>query len=128
MAVLRPDGRIALRGRKKEMYVRGGYNVYPAEIENVLAEDPSVAMSAVIGVPHPLYGEVGTAYVVAAPDAVVDTESLLERCGRQLAKYKVPEEILVVDSLPLTPSGKVKKVALRAEHVSVGTLSRRSVS
>ncbi len=126
MAVLRPDGRIALRGRKKEMYVRGGYNVYPAEIENVLAEDPSVAMSAVIGLPHPLYGEIGMAYVVAAADAVVDTDRLLERCRGQLAKYKVPEEILVVDSLPLTPSGKVRKVALREEHLRSASLTQPS--
>ena len=76
MAVLRPDGRVALRGRKKEMYVRGGYNVYPAEIENVLAEDDSVAMSAVIGVPHPIFGEMGRAYVVPVPDSLVDTDAL----------------------------------------------------
>ncbi len=113
MAVLRPDGRIALRGRKKEMYVRGGYNVYPAEIENVLAEDAGVVMCAVIGVPHDLFGETGRAYVVPAPGSVVDIDGLLDRCRRRLASYKVPDEIVVVESLPLTPSGKVKKVALR---------------
>lgn len=116
MAVLRPDGRIALRGRKKEMYVRGGYNVYPAEIENVLAADDRVAMSAVIGVPHPVFGEVGRAYVVPVAGALVDVDALVERCRRQLAEYKVPGEIVVVESLPLTPSGKIKKVALREQQ------------
>lgn len=117
MAVLRPDGRIALRGRKKEMYVRGGYNVYPAEIENVLAADDRVAMSAVIGVPHPVFGEVGRAYVVPVAGAVVDVDALVERCRRQLAEYKVPGEVVVVESLPLTPSGKIKKVALREQQL-----------
>lgn len=113
MATQRPDGRIALCGRRKEMYVRSGYNVYPVEIENVLASDDAVAMSAVIGVPDPLYGEVGHAYIVAAPGATVDVEALLSKCGRELAKYKIPAQIHVVDSLPLTPSGKIRKVALR---------------
>ncbi|PYE15984.1 fatty-acyl-CoA synthase [Williamsia limnetica] len=113
MATQRSDGRIALCGRRKEMYVRSGYNVYPVEIENVLASDEAVAMSAVIGVPDALYGEVGHAYVVPTPGATVDVEALLNRCRQQLAKYKVPAHIHVVDSLPLTPSGKIKKVALR---------------
>lgn len=114
MASLRPDGRIALRGRTKEMYVRGGYNVYPAEIENVIAGDPTVAMSAVIGIPHEVLGEIGRAYVVPADGAHVDVDAVTERCRRQLARYKIPDEIEIVDSLPLTPSGKIKKVALRS--------------
>lgn len=114
MAALRPDGRVVLRGRTKDMYVRGGYNVYPAEVENVIAGDPAVAMSAVIGVPHEIYGEVGRAYVVASPGAHVDIEAVLVRCREQLARYKVPAEIEIVDSLPLTPSGKIKKVDLKA--------------
>lgn len=114
MASIRSDGRVVLRGRTKDMYVRGGYNVYPAEVENVIAGDPAVAMSAVIGVPHEIYGEVGRAYVVPSAGARVDVEAVLERCRRQLARYKVPAEVEIVDSLPLTPSGKIKKTALKA--------------
>ncbi|MBI3225444.1 MAG: acyl--CoA ligase [Mycolicibacterium cosmeticum] len=117
MAVLRPDGRIALRGRLKEMYVRSGYNVYPVEVENVLARHPEVAMSAVVGMPDPFYGEVGYAYVVPSPGHIIDTDDLLAKCAKQLAKYKLPAKILVVDSLPLTPSGKIKKVELRDREV-----------
>jgi acyl-CoA synthetase (AMP-forming)/AMP-acid ligase II len=114
MARQRPDGRIALCGRKKEMYVRSGYNVYPVEIENVLFGDKTVAMCAVIGVPDDLYGEVGHAYIVPTPGTTVDIDALFGRCREQLAKYKIPARIYVVESLPLTPSGKIKKVALRA--------------
>lgn len=113
VAVQRPDGRVALRGRKKEMYVRSGYNVYPVEVENVLARQPGVAMSAVIGVPDEFHGEVGYAYVVPAPGQTIDTDALLAACAEQLAKYKLPARIVVVESLPLTPSGKIKKVELR---------------
>jgi fatty-acyl-CoA synthase len=113
MALRRPDGRVTLRGRKKEMYIRGGYNVYPAEVENVIAGAPTVAMCAVIGVPDDVNGEVGHAYVVPAPGANADPEALLDLCRTSLARYKVPARIIVVDSLPLTPSGKIKKVALR---------------
>ncbi|MFJ6263306.1 class I adenylate-forming enzyme family protein [Rhodococcus erythropolis] len=118
MARLRADGRIELCGRKKEMYVRSGYNVYPVEVENVLAADDSVAMSAVIGVPDAMYGEVGHAYVVPAPGVSIDIEHLIERCKNQLARYKVPAQIHVIDSLPLTPSGKIKKIALRRPPAS----------
>ena len=111
-------GRIALCGRKKEMYVRGGYNVYPVEIENVLSRHESVAMSAVIGVADGLHGEVGLAFVVPAGGQVVDPDVLLEHCRTQLARYKVPARIEIVESLPLTPSGKIRKVALKKSYVS----------
>ncbi|WP_027503063.1 class I adenylate-forming enzyme family protein [Rhodococcus sp. UNC363MFTsu5.1] len=112
IASISEDGHVTLLGRQKEMYVRGGYNVYPAEVENVLAADPTVAMCAVIGVPDETFGESGYAFVVPAPGAAVDTESLLERCRRALAKYKVPDRVEVVDGLPMTPAGKIRKVAL----------------
>ncbi|MCC3312985.1 class I adenylate-forming enzyme family protein [Nocardia africana] len=113
IASMSADGHIQLLGRRKEMYVRGGYNVYPAEVENVLSEDPTVAMSAVIGVPDETFGETGYAFVVPAPGAAVDPDMLLERCRRTLAKYKVPDQVEVVDSLPMTPAGKIRKVALK---------------
>ncbi|MGB6246724.1 class I adenylate-forming enzyme family protein [Gordonia sp. (in: high G+C Gram-positive bacteria)] len=113
VATMSADGHISIISRKKEMYVRGGYNVYPAEIENVLAADPAVAMSAVIGVPDATYGETGYAFVVPAPGSQVDVPGLLARCRRSLAEYKVPETIDLVDSLPMTPAGKIRKVVLR---------------
>lgn len=116
MATIDDTGHVRLHGRKKEMYVRGGYNVYPAEIENVLAADETVAMCAVIGVPHERFGETGCAYVIAAAGHEVDPGALRERCRHQLADYKVPDEIRVVAELPLTPAGKIKKVAVREAH------------
>ncbi|MFE3289389.1 class I adenylate-forming enzyme family protein [Rhodococcus sp. NPDC059234] len=112
VASMSEDGHVSLLGRRKEMYVRGGFNVYPAEVENVLAADPTVAMCAVIGVPDETFGETGYAFVVPAPGAAVDREALLVRCRRALAKYKVPDRVEVVDGLPMTPAGKIRKVAL----------------
>lgn len=106
------DGHISLIGRSKEMYVRGGYNVYPIEIENVLASHPSVLMSAVIGYPDPTFGEKGCAFIVPAPGAVVETEELTALCRRMLAHYKVPDRFEIVDQLPMTPAGKIRKVEL----------------
>lgn len=113
MAELRTDGRVRLRGRKKEMYVRGGYNVYPAEIENMLAKHPDVAMSAVIGVPDATYGEVGIAFVVPRAGHTIDVADLKQLCHTNLARYKMPEEIRVVDDLPTTPTGKIHKRELQ---------------
>lgn len=106
------DGHVTLLGRKKEMYVRGGYNVYPAEIENVLATHPSVAMCAVIGIPDAVFGETGCVFVVPAPGATVDPDALLELCRSTLAEYKVPDRVEIVDSLPMTAAGKIRKVEL----------------
>ena len=113
MALVRDDGRVVLRGRKKEMYVRGGYNVYPAEIENVIAQDPSVAGCAVVGVPDRLHGEVGVAFVVPSGPGGVTPEAILARCREQLAAYKLPSRVEIVEELPLTPSGKVRKPDLQ---------------
>lgn len=112
VATMSDDGHLAVVARKKEMYVRGGYNVYPAEVENVIAGEPTVAMCAVIGVPDATYGETGYAFVVPNPDSVVDVDRLLETCRSALAEYKVPDTVEVVDSLPMTPAGKIRKVLL----------------
>lgn len=113
VASISEDGHVVLLGRQKEMYVRGGFNVYPAEVENVLVSDPAVAMCAVIGVPDETFGETGYAFVVPAPGAEVDPGRLVEMCRVALAKYKVPDRIEVVESLPMTPAGKIRKVALK---------------
>lgn len=113
MAARREDGRIVMRGRKKEMYVRGGYNVYPAEVENVLASHPGVSACAVVGVPDPTLGEVGLAVVVPVPGQVIEVQQLHQLCRSRLARYKVPEKIRVVDDLPMTRTGKIHKASLR---------------
>ena len=111
LAVARPDGAIRLIGRLKEMFKSGGYNVYPREIEIALEAHPAVRLAAVIGVPDPLYVEVGHAFVVAT--GVTDDE-LREHCRTRLANYKVPKRFTIANDLPLLPIGKVDKRALRA--------------
>lgn len=112
IAMRSSDGHVALRGRSKEMYIRGGYNVYPTEVENVIAQIDGVAMVAVVGIPSEKYGETGRAYVVLREGAVLDAHAVIAECARQLAEYKVPDSVEFVSALPLTPSGKIKKADL----------------
>jgi fatty-acyl-CoA synthase len=97
-------------GRKKEMYVQAGYNVYPAEIENVLLTHPKVYMVAVIGVKDEFYGEKGVAFVI--PKGEVNEEELREYCAKYIADYKIPKKFVFTTSLPLTPAGKIQKSEL----------------
>jgi acyl-CoA synthetase (AMP-forming)/AMP-acid ligase II len=106
------DGNLRLVGRHTEMYVRGGYNVYPAEVEAVLGEHPTVDRVAVVGLPAPVLGDVGWAFVVPAPGAAVDADGLKAWCRSRLADYKAPDHVQVVDDLPLTSMLKVDKRAL----------------
>ena len=108
-------GYLTLRGRTKELFIQGGYNVYPVEVENVLSSHPAVQMCAGIGVPHPVLGEIGRYYVVSAPESRPTADELIEHCRSQLADYKVPREVVFRTELPLTPAGKVRKAALREE-------------
>jgi acyl-CoA synthetase (AMP-forming)/AMP-acid ligase II len=104
------EGRLRLAGRRKEMYVRGGYNVYPIEIESVLAEHPDVAEVAVVARADDVMGEIGVAFVVRRADAPVPTlESLRAFAGARLAHHKLPEQLEVVEALPLTPADKVDR-------------------
>jgi fatty-acyl-CoA synthase len=91
------------------MYISGGENVYPAELEGVFAEHPSVREVAVIGIPDPKWGESGRAYLVPSPGVEIDPEALLAWAGERLARFKLPKEIIIVDRLPRTESGKVQK-------------------
>jgi O-succinylbenzoic acid--CoA ligase len=110
---LDPDGRLVVTGRKGDMIVTGGENVAPAEVEAVLAEHPAVAEAAVFGRPDPLWGEAVTALVVPRAGAAVDAEELRRRCADRLAGFKVPKAIQLVDALPRTESGKLRRAALR---------------
>ena len=112
---LDPDGNLILVGRASDMYIRGGYNVYPLEVENVLTEHPSIAGAAVVGAERSVIGEIGVAFVVLAPGAPVPSPgSLRTWVAERLADYKAPDEVRVVEALPLTPMGKVDKGALTA--------------
>jgi acyl-CoA synthetase (AMP-forming)/AMP-acid ligase II len=109
------DGNLRIVGRLKEMYIRGGYNVYPAEVEAALAEHPAVARAAVVGVPDPVLGEIGVAFVVPAAGAPPPTRDALRSwCRDRLADYKAPDRLELVDELPLTSMHKVDKRALAA--------------
>ena len=109
------DGNIRITDRKKDMYICGGFNVYPAEVEGIMLRHPSVAQVAVVGVPDPRLGEVGHAVVVPRAGVEWDTEAFLGWCRESMANYKVPRRVRTVDALPLNPSGKVMKFQLRDE-------------
>jgi acyl-CoA synthetase (AMP-forming)/AMP-acid ligase II len=114
VGVLDAAGYLRLRGRRSEMFIRGGYNVYPAEIEDLLARHPKVARAAVVGVPDPVFGEVGWAFVVARDTAAPPTLAELRAfVGTELASFKRPDGVTVLPELPLTPMFKVDKRALR---------------
>jgi acyl-CoA synthetase (AMP-forming)/AMP-acid ligase II len=104
------DGNLRLVGRLKEMYIRGGYNVYPAEVEGVLSDHPAVARIAVVGAPDPVLGEIGAAFVVPAdPGAAPALDELRDLCRSRLADYKAPDRLVIVDDLPLTSMHKIDK-------------------
>ena len=106
-------GRLRLVGRSKEMYVRGGYNVYPVEVEAVLSAHPGVSAVAVVPRADPVMGELGVAAVVPRDEAAPPTLDDLRAFGRdQLAGYKLPEALAIVEALPLTPMEKVDRAAL----------------
>ncbi|MER7544673.1 class I adenylate-forming enzyme family protein [Actinomadura sp.] len=118
MVEMEPDGHLVLRGRKKEMYIQGGFNVYPVEIENVLTAHPGVAMAAGIGVPDEVLGEIGRFYVVPHPGAEPPTEEeLTAYCRERLADYKVPRQFVVTSEVPLTPVGKIHKARLKDDYL-----------
>ncbi|MBS1178744.1 MAG: o-succinylbenzoate--CoA ligase [Proteobacteria bacterium] len=110
------DGYIYVTDRIKDMIISGGENIYPAEIERVLAEHPALRDVAVIGVPDERWGEVPKAVVVAEPDATVDAEQLLAWCRERLASFKCPKTIDVVAELPRNPTGKILKKDLRKPY------------
>ena len=108
------EGYFRIAGRQKDMFISGGENVYPAEVENILLGHPAVLLAAVVGVADPRWGEVGLAVVVAR--SAVDPEALLAWCQARLARFKVPKRVVLAEALPLNASGKVDKVALRRSH------------
>jgi len=113
------DGYVSIVGRSKDLIISGGYNVYPAEVEGCINALAGVAESAVVGVPHPDFGEVGVAVVVAQPGAVLDAAAILSELRTRIAHYKVPRQVFVVAELPRNAMGKVQKKLLREEHAGL---------
>jgi acyl-CoA synthetase (AMP-forming)/AMP-acid ligase II len=114
LGYLDDDGFLYLVGRKKDLIVRGGHNVYPTDIENVILEHPAVREAAVVGVPHDVLGEDIAAFVVRKPDAAVGGDELQSFCADHLADYKRPRQVTFVDELPRNATGKVMKHVLTA--------------
>jgi acyl-CoA synthetase (AMP-forming)/AMP-acid ligase II len=118
LGALDDDGRLQIVGRVKDMFIVGGFNAYPAEIENALLRHPSIRQAAVIGIPDHRLGEVGMAFVVTS--GTVSADDIMEWSRDQMANYKVPRAVEVVDELPLNATGKVMKDALRERAVTTG--------
>lgn len=112
-ATVTRDGHLVLVDRWKDMYISGGENVYPAEVENALYAHPGVSQAAVVGMPHPRWGEAGVAFVVPARGSTLTPDELIGWCRQRLAAFKVPVRVLLVDELPRNATGKVLKAPLR---------------
>src|SRR5690606_5586252 len=109
------EGFLYIVDRKKDMIIRGGENVYPVEVEEVLYQMDEILEAAVVGVPHEVYGEVPKAYVVLKEGRSLSAEAILQYCQKSLAKYKLPVEIEFLNTLPRNASGKVLKHVLRSQ-------------
>ncbi len=112
-------GYVTIVGRSKDLIISGGYNVYPAEIEGYINEMPGVAESALVGVPHPDFGEVGVAIVIAKAGAPLDADKIIATLKSQLANFKIPKKCFVVPELPRNTMGKVQKNLLRDQHINL---------
>lgn len=124
IGVIDGDGYLSIVGRAKDLIISGGYNVYPKEVEGVIDDLPGIEESAVVGVGHPDFGEVGLAFVCRDDSSDdVSEESILAHLKQHLANYKVPKKVYFVDSLPRNTMGKVQKALLREQHKQTFMLS-----
>ena len=115
IATMNAEGYIDITDRKKDMFIVGGFNAYPAEIERQLTEHPEVGMASVIGIPDERLGEVGAAFVVATPSGAPEEAAIVAWCRERMANYKVPRRVWIVEDLPMNASNKVKKQDLRGQ-------------
>jgi acyl-CoA synthetase (AMP-forming)/AMP-acid ligase II len=111
------DGYLYIVGRNKEMIISGGFNVYAREVEDALASHPAVADVAVVGLPHPDWGECVAAFIVSRAGVAPTIEGLLEHCAEHIAGYKKPRVIKLVDALPRNEAGKILKQKLRESYL-----------
>ncbi|MCU1455149.1 MAG: AMP-dependent synthetase and ligase [Acidimicrobiales bacterium] len=115
IGMIRADGNLVITDRMKDMYIVGGFNTYPAEIENVMSTHPAIAAVAVVGVPDERLGEVGSAFVIPASGVAADPDEIMAWCRGRMANYKVPRHVHVVEDFPLNATGKVLKFKLRVQ-------------
>ena len=115
IGILDDNGYIKITDRSKDMFIVGGFNAYPAEIENILCDHPAISQAAVIGIEDERMGEVAKAYVVLKPNQALDSDSLLQWSKDNMANYKVPREIVFVKELPTNAAGKIMKYLLKDE-------------
>jgi acyl-CoA synthetase (AMP-forming)/AMP-acid ligase II len=118
LATMDDRGYVRIVGRSKDMLIVGGFNVYPAEVENTLQAHDAIGQVAVIGVPDERMGDVGMAYVVPASGQSVDPDAIIAWARERLANYKVPRYVIAIAELPINASGKVLKNELRARAVA----------
>ena len=117
LAVMRPDGYVNIVGRVKDMIIRGGENVYPAEIEDFLMRHPKIAEAQVLGLPDEFMGEEVCALIRAKQDEEITPDEVREYCKAGISRHKIPKFVRFVESFPLTASGKVKKFELREQLI-----------
>ncbi len=125
LAVIDARGYVRIVGRKKDMIIRGGQNIFPLEIETFLQSHPKVQFAAVVGVPDPLGGESVWAFVVPKPEVPLTPQEVLAHCRGRIAPFKVPAEVRVVAELPMTPTAKVQKFRLR--EAAIAELEARGI-
>ncbi len=119
MGAFDAQGYLSILGRAKDLVITGGLNVYPAEVEAALDDLPGVATSAVIGVPHPDFGEAVVACLVPAKGAVLEEAGVRAALRERLAAFKIPKRVLVLEDLPRNAMGKVQKADLRRLHAGL---------
>jgi acyl-CoA synthetase (AMP-forming)/AMP-acid ligase II len=119
IGVFDPGGNLMITDRIKDMFIVGGFNAYPAEIENIMNRHEAVAQVAIVGVPDPRLGEVGMAFVIPTTGTTIEPDALIAWCREEMANYKVPRYVELVDALPLNPGGKVLKYELRTRGAAL---------
>ena len=114
---MREDGHVHIRGRAKDMIIRGGENIYPAEIEAFLFTHPRIGEAGVVGLPDQKMGEIVAAWVRPKPGQTLTAEEVRDYCNGKIAHFKVPQHVRIVESLPMTVSGKVQKFRIREQEI-----------
>ncbi len=131
LATMDAEGYVKIVGRKKDMLISGGFNVYPAEIEEYLFTHPKVQNVSVIGMPDDVFGEVAAAYIIPREGETIDPQEIVDFCVGEIANFKVPRYVEIVDDFPMTQSGKVQKFKLREiakEAFDAGSMAKLSPS
>jgi fatty-acyl-CoA synthase len=117
LAVIDDDGYCDIVGRVKDMIIRGGENIYPREIEEYLFQHPQIQEVAVFGIPDEKYGEAVVAWIRLREGELIDADGIRDFCNEQIAYYKVPKHIIIVDEFPMTVTGKIQKFIMREQTI-----------